>query len=338
MLTEDNFPQSLRADLAIAYEEGRQPTADLSYRELIEVVPTTSSAKIEVFYGDKGKIRRFRGERQPQNFNEYKQTITLDDWEYTETIKRQVLDDDQSGGKLREMVGNFGRAVDISLQRETQEHLRRGTSYRGFDTNMFFGTHVYTTSSGATLGTPYTNFLTGGSQVAVSTIQAVSQYFAQLKSDTGNVFGLKLTHVGVKRGTDNERVAKEIANSQFTVQISTERGANTKNVFQGAFDIIPMDYGIGDTEWFAFDLSDPMRKPVKVLSHTISPGFGNLEYTQLLQDSDTGFWRNEFAFGVFGRFDWNPGDPRTAILYGSTTWVDPNTDLERGRVSQPNMV
>ena len=78
-------------------------------------------------------------------------------------------------------------------------------------------------------------------------------------------------------------------------------------------------------------------KPLIVLSHSVSPGWDNMEYTQLLEDSETGFWRDTFAFGVKGRYDVNPGDPRTAVLNGVTTWTDPEaTDNERQRVVNPN--
>jgi len=338
MITKGVFPESLRADLAVSFEDGRQAMVAQEWRQLIEVVPTTSSAKTEIFYGDKTELRRFRGERQPSVFFEYKSVITLDDWEMTETIKRQVLDDDQSGGVLRRKIGEFGQAVEVSMQRKTEEHLRRGTSYKSFDTNQFFGrNHVYTDSKGATHGTLWTNFETGGSQVDAITIQLEQLHFAQLKTDRDHVLGMKLTDIAVKRGTDNAKTAREIANSQFTVEVDTIKGSNTTNVFQGTFGIMEQDYGIGDSEWYGFDLSNGSMKPIKVLSHSVSPGWENLKFTQLLDDSDTGFWRNEFAFGVFGRFDWNPGDPRSARLHGITVFPDPDLeDFERHRELQPN--
>lgn len=336
-ITASNFPMSLKADLRVTYEEGRRAASNADWRNLTTIEPTTSNSKIVVFYGDKNRLRRFRGERQPQKFNEYKQVITLDDWEYTETVKRQVLDDDQSGGQLKRKVGNFAKAVDTSLQIEAEEYLRKGTSQTCFDTNQYFGrNHVYTDTSGATRGTLWTNFEVGGSQLDATTVQLEQQHFANLKGDTDKKLGMRLTHVGVANGSINHKTAMELANSQYTIEVSTSKGANTTNVFQGAFGIIPFDYGLGDSEWYGFDLSGP-EKPMMVLNHSVSPGIDNMDYTQLLENSDTGFWRNEFAFGVFGRFDFNPGDPRTARLHGTTTWTSEFAeDLERNRVLEPN--
>ena len=336
MLTHDNFPQSLKTDLKIAYTEGREAFSSAEYREMIQVVPTTSSAKTEVFYGNKPKLQRFRGERQPKVFNEYKQTLTLDDWELTTTVKRQVLDDDQSGGFLRRKVTDFGNATERSLKEETERFLRDGVSVLGFDKTPFFNqAHVYTDSSGVTRGTAWSNWNYGVSQLDATTLQKTEEHFATLKGDDDEVLGMKLTHLVVKRGSNNHKTAKELSNSQYTVEVSTVKGAGTYNTFAGSFSIIPVDYGFGASEWAALDLSQSDMKPIKVLSHTISPGFDSLEYTQLLEDSDTGFWRNEFAFGVFGRFDWNPGDPRTAYLYGSSAY-SVTVDNERQRILKPN--
>lgn len=334
MLTRDNFPQSLKTDLKIAYQEGRDAFTGAEYRELIQVVPTTSSAKVEVFYGNKGKLQRFRGERQPKVFNEYKQTLTLDKWELTTTAKREVLDDDQSGGLLRRKVQDFGNAVERSLKEETERFLRDGVSVLCFDGTPFFNqAHVYTDSSGVTRGTAWSNWNFGPSQLDATTLQLSEAHFADLKGDDDEILGMRLTHVAVKRGSLNHKAARELSNSQFTVEANTFKD----NIFAGSFGIIPLDYGFASNEWVALDLSQSDMKPIKVLSHSVSAGFDNLEYTQLLEDSDTGFWRDEFAFGVYGRFDWNPGDPRTAYLYGVSGYAVTGTDLERQKVLKANV-
>ena len=333
MLTKDNFPQSLRVDLEVAYQEGRKAFTDREYEALIELVPTTSSAKTEVFYGNKGRMNRFRSERQPKAFNEYKSTLTLDDWESTISVKRQVLDDDQSGGFLRRKVEDFGMVIEREKKQGAEEYLRDGVSQVSFDKTPFFGAvHVYTDSSGATHGTVWGNVNWGGSQLDATTVQLAEKHFAELKGDDDEVLGLRLSHLGVKRGSLNHKTARELANSQYTIEASSTKD----NIFRGAFNIIPMDYGVGASEWYAFDLSQGDMKPVKVLTHTVSPGWGNMEYTALLEDSDTGFMRNEFMFGVFGRFDFNPGDPRVAYLHGSSSYSVTASDLERQRVLQPN--
>lgn len=344
MLTGDQFPQGIQVDLKIAYTEGRQSATDPAFRRLTEIVPTNSTAKTEVFYGDKGRLRRFRAERQPQQFNEYKQVITLDDWEYTTTVKKHVLDDDQSGGVLRNKVVNFGNVVESSLQIEFWEFLHNGTSTTGFDgQNLFDFFHTYTDSKNVThgaqgaqdafTGATQDNMHLGGSQVASSTVQLLGEHFSSLLSDTGKVLGMRLTDIAVKRGSLNHKAARELSNSQFTVDTGLQ--TFTENVFRGAFGIIEFDYGAGSTEWYGFDLSDASMKPVKVLSHNKN-GFDSFEFTSLLQDSETGFWRNEFAFGVMGRFDYNPGDWRTCFLHGSSTYTFTPSDSESQRVLQPN--
>jgi phage major head subunit gpT-like protein len=338
-IVKSDFPATLRVDLKVAYKEGREAVVDNGWKSLLEIVPTTSDAKQEVFYGDRGSLRRFRGERQPQTFYEYKALLTLDDWEMTQTVKKQVLDDDQSGGILRSKIVNFGRAVEAGLEKEAMDYLRDGASILGFDSMPFFcGTqirHVYTDSTGATHGTATQNWECGISAIDATTIQVMDQHFAGLLSDQNKVLGMQLTDVVVRRGSVNAKNARELANSQFTVEASTVRGTMTQNVFQGYFNIIQTNYGLSLNEWIALALNDPEMKPLKVLSH-VKNGFENLEFTQLLDESESGFWRNEYAFGVFGRFGFNVGDWRTAYLHGasSASAIIAVTDLERQRLPE----
>lgn len=338
MLTKDSFPQSLAVDLEVAYKEGREEVGSkVAYNNIIKVIPTTSNAKREVFFGDKGRLRRFRGERQPKSFYEYKQNMNLDDWEYTISVKRTVLDDDQSGGILRNKVKNFGRVIESSLEAETFEFLHNGTSIIGFDGKPLFSMfHTYLDSNGANHGQTQGNLNLGGSQLDATTLQLEMQHYAELASDTGKPIGTRLTDIFVKRGSVNAKTARELSNSQFTVEASTVKGTMTTNVFNGAFTLNEFDYGFGASEWFSADLSDPETKPIVVLSHSVSPGFNNMEYTQQVEDSYTGFMRNEFLFGVFGRFDWNPGDWRCINLHGSSSYTFTPADSGSQRVLYPN--
>lgn len=331
MITRTQVPQALSATLDVAFKEGREAMVDGAYRAIVLVEPTTSDAKQMVFYGDKGRIRRLRGERQPQTFAEYKMTVTVDEWEMTYTTPRTVLDDDQTGGILRRKITNFGNAVETSIEAETWEFLHRGTSMLGFDkARLFDFNHRYVDSRGQTntLVAAQANMHLGGSQLDATTLQLTEQYFAGILSDKNKPLGMKLTHIAVKRGSPNSKSARELLNSTYTVESNSFKD----NIFRGRFELIEFDYGFGASEWLAFDLSDSEMRPVVVLSHSVSPGFNNMEFTQQLQDSYTGFWRNEFAFGIYGRFDWNPGDWRTVFVNGSSGYTFAAEDSESQRV------
>lgn len=336
-------PQAIRADLEVAYKEGRKVGAGQEYKKILMMERTSSDSKLVTFYGGRGKLRRFRDERQPQSFEEYKYATHLDDWEMTRTVDRNVLDDDQSGGIVRTRVKNFGLAVDQSLEQETWENLRLGSSRKGFDKQELFSlNHRYYSSSGVTVNTTdQPNMHMGNSQLDSTTMKAIDLHFSTLKNDKGRPWGGALTHVLVRKGSANHHAAKELANSQFTVESSTAKGQMAVNTFEGAFGIIPVNYGLGissnnTSEWMALDLSDPEVRPMVMLTHSVSPGFANMEYTQLLNDSETGFWRNKLAFGVFGRFDWNVGDWRSAFLMGSSNHSLSISDYENQAQGDPN--
>lgn len=340
MIVKSDFPESVRVDLRVAYDEGRQAVANPDYKQLIRVETTTSDAKKHVFYGDKGRLRRFRGERQPQKFNEYEFMLKADEWELTHTVKKSVIENDQSGGILRSKIQNFGTAVETSLEIETMEYLRNGSSVLGFDNKRLFDFfHTYTTSDGRVIndfvGATQSNMHLGGSQLDATILQLERSAYAQIKSDKGKALGARLTHVLVQEGSNNHKNAMELSNSTFTVEASTVKGQMTTNVFKGSFGILTSVYGFGASEWFTFDLSDPEARPIIVLSH-VQNGWENMEYTELLSDSTNGFWRNELAYGVRGKFDWNPGDWRTARLRGTSDYTFVPSDNERQVVSAPN--
>lgn len=339
-LTKTRFPQTYRVDMDVLFSKGMDTSGDAEWRGIIEVIPTTSNSKNEVFYGDKGRVHRFRGERKPSIFREYKLNMNLDSWEMTETIPRDDMDDippEAVPGALKTKIGNFTNAVTSSLEAEAWEYLHNGTSQTGFDQNNLFSfNHTYTDSSGDTVsGITQGNMHLGGSQVAPSTIQILEEHFATLKTDTEKPWKGRLTDVVVTRGSRNAKAAKELNNSMFTVEIATALGANTDNVFKGSFNIIEVDYGIGASEWYGLDLSDPSKKPLKVLSH-VGNGIDQPEFGSQVDGSHDDFWRRDWAYGIFMRFDFNPGYWQTAYLHGSSSYVFEITDSERQRIVQPN--
>lgn len=341
MLTKSDFPNTAnRVDLEVKFNAAMEAAVNTDHLQLLEIVPTTSSAKEEIFYGDKARLRRMRGERQPQKFNEYKMILTLDEWELTHAPDKKLLDDDQSPQKtLTTEVQNFGNAVASSKEAEFWEFLRNGASISGFDRARFFDfNHRYVTSSGVTISAvaAQSNMNLGGSGLDATTVQLDRQNYAGIRTDQNKPWGGRMTHVAVFDGSQNHKNAMELANSQFTVEASTVKGQMTQNVFKGAFNIITTVYGLGTTEWMSFDLSDPRYKPVKVLSHSVSPGFDNMEFSMLGLESDNGFWRREVAFGVYGRWDYNPGYWQTAYLHGSSNYSFTPADTESQRVMYPN--
>jgi len=262
----------------------------------------------------------------------------LDEWEKTHTVRRTVLSDDQSGGFLRRKATNFGSEIEADLDRLTWEHLRNGVSYKSWDRASFFSfEHAYVDSTGNTVSDfTFANMNLAGLGVSTNTIQDAQLHYARIKSDQGNVLGKKLTHVVTKRGTDNALAAREIANSTFTVSPNTQKGSGSINVFEGMFTPVEIDYGLGDSEWFALSIDDGNMLPITMLSHSVDPGFGNMQFTILDETSDNGFWRNELAYGLYGRFGWNPGDHRSAFLYGHSSYTFTADDLENQEIGDPN--
>ena len=336
MMDRSDFPASIRVDLAIKFSEGFRAATDEKWLQLVEVVPSTSNAKDEVFYGQKPLLRRWIGERQPQKFNEYRMRIGSDQWELTYRWKRKDLNNDQ-GKRLMALTMDFGNEVALSRQIRFWQFLRNGASIRGFNgANLYDFNQIYTDTSGATYGAVQSNMHLGGSQLDATTLQLERHWFAELETDKPGIkWGLRLTDIAVYDGSVNHKAAMELNNSQFTVEASTTKGQMTQNVFQGSFNIMPTVYGIGASEWISFSTTLPQFKTVKVLSETVNPGFDTPRFTSIgfndSQETDSSFDRGEVAIGAEMNYDYNPGYWFTTRLHGTSSYVFTETDLETQR-------
>lgn len=323
---KNRVPKAVRIDLETSFDEGREVGSDGQYRKLLRMETTNGEGQEVVFYGDKGRLRRFKDERQPQNINEYSYLARVKTWEMTHAIRRETVEDDRSGVLLQK-AQNFGTAVEESLDAYTIEFLRLGSSTIGFDkAPLFSESHRYVTSSGATVDSvdAQSNMNLAGLALGATSVQDLREHFANIKSDKDKPMNMRLTDILVKEGSDNQKAALELANSQYTVETSSARGGFTENIYRGSFNVMTTVYSIGASEWFGFDLSDPEMRPIVMLEHA-SAGVNNLEFTAQLEDSHDGFWRNSYAFGVRTRVGWNPGDWRSAYLYGSSNWSPSET-------------
>lgn len=347
MMTQDDFKQSLnRADLEIKFNEGLRSAVRDDYSAMIEVVESASNSKMEVFYGDKPNLRRWHGVKKPQEFEEYKLNITADGWELTYEWKEADLNREADpAGYLRREVQSFGYEFAKTKEDEFFKFLRNGVSVNGFDRHPLYGpSHSYVNAEGATNSAVagQANVHWGGSQLDATTLQLEQAHYVGLRTDKNRPWGLPMTHVLVKEGSVNHKNAKELSNSQFTVESSTAKGQMTQNIFQGSFNIIStQSVHWGDSEWASFALGDGRFKPVKVLSETKNPGYTNPKVLFIGVDgnnmSESRFWRGDVAASVESYFDYNPGYWMTTRLHGSSTYSPTVEDLESQRVLLPNI-
>lgn len=340
-LGQADFPISLGVDLEIKFSEGMKSIANQDWRRMLDIVPSDSNGKVEVFYGSNPRMRRWKAERQGQRFAEYKLSLTAERFELTMEYDRTEVNRDQSGGVLLGKMDNFTGSVDVDLTQEFMEFLHNGSSIKGFDrANLFDSSHVYVDARGVTntLVAAQGNMNLGGSQLDATTLQADQFIFAQIKDDQNRSLGMRLTDILVIQGSANAVKARELNNSQFTVEASTVKGTMTENVFKGSFNIIETVYGFGASEWVSLALNNPEMRPVKVLSETRNPGFDSPRFSTVGIDSesDTSFWRGKVAFGIEMNYGYNPGYWQTAFLHGSSAYVFTPADLENQRELYPN--
>jgi hypothetical protein len=344
-----DFPLSInRADLEISFHEGIKRVLDADFEMLLTLEESPVDTKRVTFYGDKPNMRIWKGEKQPQNFEEYKLNMFTHPRELTYEWKESELNRETDPAKhIRREVTTMGEAHQRTKQDLFWRCLRNGVSVMGFDKHPLYGpTHRYVNSRGATNSTvsAQSNVHWGGSQLDATTLQLEEEHYVNLRTDKNRQWGLKLTHVLVKQGSANHVSARELANSQYTTAISTAKGQNTVNVFQGAFSILTTnDIEWGASEWASFALNlDSKFRPIVVLSETVNPGWDNPKFVatgldDMTNTSEGRFWRGTVATSIESYWDYNPGYWFTTRLHGSSGYSPTAFDFENQRTKQPNI-
>jgi hypothetical protein len=336
-----------RADLEVKFLEGIKRVLTSDFEKLITVEETPIETKRVVFYGDKPNMRIWRGEKQPQNFEEYKMNMFTHPRELTYEWKEAELNREVDPAKhIRREVTQMGEAFQRTKQDLFWEYLRNGISVLGFDKHPLYGpTHRYVNSRGNTntVVAAQSNVHWGGSQLDPTTLQLEEQHYVELRTDKNKQWGVRLTHILVKAGSANHKSARELSNSQFTVEASTAKGQMTENVFKGVFEILTTDdVNWGASEWASFGLNlDSRFRPVVVLSETVNPGWNNPKYVatglnDMSNTSEGRFWRGTVATSIESYWDYNPGYWFTTRLHGSSGYSFTPADFEDQRVHQPN--
>ena len=301
MLAKSEMPVSLEKGVRLEFQKARDAFKPMtSWRNVSTVISSNASTEKMVMYGETAPLSEFKSERKPSKFAEYSYVITNKKYEKTITIDRDLIEDDQAG-QIKMKATQMGMGYERDLDSLILGHLASGRSTLCYDGQYFFDTDHSELESGT-----QSNKL-GVSLLDETTVQLAMQQFAGFKNDRGQNYGGRLTHVVVRRGSANAKKARELSNSLYTV----ESNKGMDNYFKGLFNVIEVDFGLTFNDWMAIDASSGIL-PVVITDRT---GIENPEIVAMEADSQNGFYRDEWAYGLRVRFGLGYADWRTAILF-----------------------
>ena len=273
------------------------------YEKVCTVIPSDKDTEHYAWLGALPGVREFLDERQVGEFSEYEYQIKNKTWESTVAVERTALEDDQYGQVALRVKG---------LAQEAKQHLDQiafglltaGFTTNGFDGTPFFGTHAVGKGQGAaTQGNAATDVLSAQSlQTAITAMR-------RTLNDQGRPMQIVPDTLVVP--PDLEWEAWQILNSIFHVDpvISPQTQNLASNPLRGLLRLVVTPYLTAPAPWFLLDSKRAVRAIVLQMRR-------EFEFSALEANSEEGFLRDRYLYGVRGRYNVGYGDWRCA--YGST--------------------
>lgn len=279
--------KGLNAAFVTAFNNAESPEEIMPF-----IMETTSSADKEDYgwLGQSPTMSEWVDERNLKSLNEFDYEIENKDYEATLSIDRNALRDDQLGN-VRVRIDDLARKARIHPRKIFFEVLESGTTELAYDGQPFFSASHQEGVSGV-----QSNILTGtGTTLAQikADIDTAEARLLGFKDDVGEPWNEGQVMLGIVCHPDLKRKFEEL---NTLTQIN-----NSSNGMQGRISNIVYSSRLSDTnDWYLMDVSAGM-KPF-IMQNRQAPEFNALE-----GDSDAGFMRKQYLYGIDYRMGFSFG-------------------------------
>ena len=265
------------------------------YQKIASIISSNHEAENYSWLTDSPSMREFIGEREIKAVSQNKYSLTNKTWEATLGIERSVLED-ENYGQLKMRINDLAYNVVKHKNKLVIDTLVAGNTTKCFDNSNFFANdHTYSGKSDF----KGTQSNIGNLPLTYANLKTTISNMRKFKGTNGEPLNIKPTTLVVPM--DLEWTAKELV---YSSQIDT---SNTKNVLQGALEVIVSPYIESPTSWYLLDCSGVM-KPLILQERC------KVELTSLGGESEEGFMRDLYLFGVRARYNAGYGYWQKAYL------------------------
>lgn len=304
-IVKSDIPTLLEAGLRAVFFDAYE-AAPGDWERIATVVPSEHDTEKYAWLGSVPKMREFKDERVPAGLLEHDYSIKNKTWEASVAVDRAALEDDQYGQiKLRVQ----GLAEEAKRH---QDELVFGLLKDGFATLCYDGQYFFDTDHAE--GDSGTQSNKGTSALSASSLQAAITAMSKFKDDKGKSMGIVPDTLVVP--PDLKWTALELVGSPIVVVKVGEGTAGTgataatpyRNVMEGLLDVVVSPYLTDANDWFLLCT----RRAVKpVIFQSRVP----VEFAALEANSENGFMRDQYVYGVRARY--NVGYGLWQVAYGS---------------------
>lgn len=271
-----------------------------NYAKIASIIPSTKDSETYAWLGDSPTMREFIGEREIKTIGEEKFSLANKTWESTIGVRRETLDDDQYG-QIRVRIEDLAFEAAQHKDKLVFGLLNNGTSTPCWDGKTFFATNHAYTSKGS-YKTAQSN--TGTAELSKEALQDAITNMMNLKRSSGEPAGITPDTLIVPPAL--AWTGRELLESAYNP--SSTGGAYAINPLQGSLRLIVSAYISNPKSWFVACTT----RPVKPIIFQERQG---IEFTALEGQSENGFMRNEYTYGVSARYNVGPG--LWQLIFGS---------------------
>ncbi|MCL5105531.1 MAG: Mu-like prophage major head subunit gpT family protein [Armatimonadetes bacterium] len=295
-LTKSDVPTLLEDGLKTVFFEALDATIG-DYERVATIVPSESDEEDYPWLGAVPTVREFKDERMPLGLLEHNYTIRNKTWESSIAVERAAIEDDKFG-QIKLRVQSLAREAKRHVDELVFTLLKNGFAATCYDGQYFFDTDHAEGDSG-------TQSNKGTSALDAAALQAAITAMMKYKDDRGRLLGVTPDLLVVP--PDLQWTAMELLESTYWPgSQSNHKMAN--NVLKGKLDLLVSPYLTDTSDWFVLSTKGVV-KPVILQSRT------PVEFAALEADSESGFLRDQYIYGVRARY--NAGYGLWQMAYGS---------------------
>jgi phage major head subunit gpT-like protein len=296
-LTRSDMPNLLEDGLKTVFFEALDAAVG-DYQRIATIVPSNSDEESYPWLGAVPGVREFTDERMPLGLLEHNFSIRNKTWESSIAVERAAIEDDKLG-QIRLRVQSLAREVRRHMDELVFTLLKNGFSAKCYDGQSFFDTDHSSGDSG-------TQSNKGTDALDAAALQAAITAMMKFKDDRGRFIGATPDLLVVP--PDLQWTAMELLESTYWPEEGTTTERMASNVLRGKLDLLVSPYLTDSSDWFVLSTKGVV-KPVILQSRT------PIEFAALEADSENGFMRDQYIYGVRARY--NAGYGLWQMAYGS---------------------
>lgn len=287
VVNQITIKRGLRAAFVKAFNNAEDPADVMPF-----IMETTSDGPDEEYgwLGQSPSMTEWIDERKLKALNEFEYRIPNKDYEATLQVDRNSLQDDRLGA-VQVRINDLARKARIHPRKLFFETLEAGTTELCYDGQPFFSASHTEGVSGV-----QSNLQTGtGTSLAQlkADIDTAEATLLSYKDDTGEPYNEGMVRMGIVCHPQLKRKFEEL---NTLTQIN-----NSDNGMRGRISQITYSSRLSDVnDWYLADISEGMKGIIK--QDRTAPEFESLE-----GDSDNGFMRKQYLYGIDYRIGFGYG-------------------------------